>query len=74
MFLVPEEAPWLWQTLWLSLGGWTPLFPGEEEEEVVAAMVAAITDQRERRRGEEEYAVTRRWECSRTVGGRWTTQ
>jgi hypothetical protein len=32
-----------------SLGGWTPLFPGEEE--VAAAMVAAITDQRERTGG-----------------------
>jgi hypothetical protein len=49
MFLEPEEAPRPWQTLWFSLGGWTPLFPGEEE--VAAAMVAAITDQRERTGG-----------------------
>ena len=41
------------------------MFPGEEE--VAAAMVAAMANQRERRRGEEEYAVTRRWECCRTV-------
>ncbi len=39
--LAPEEAPWPWQMLWLSLQGWVPLFVGKEE--VVATMVAVMS-------------------------------
>jgi hypothetical protein len=38
---MPEEAPQPWQTLWLSLQGWAPLFIGEEE--VVATRAVVMT-------------------------------
>ena len=83
MFLAPEDAPWPWQTPWLSSRGWTPSFVGEDK--VVATLVAAMSSRwrharagsgwnGESGRGEGEDAATRRWRCCRAVGGQRMTR